>query len=82
MDFLKDVNSKELILELQSRGFAISPSSFWCDQDVDINNEYLEADLSGIDKTEIVLDALFSDSVVEHVNQIIYDALVEIQKGA
>lgn len=82
MDYLKEIDSKELIVELQRRGFAISPSSFWCDQDVDINNEYLQADLSGIDKTEIVLDALFSDSVVEHVNQIIYDAIVDIQKGA
>ena len=79
MDFLKDVDSNELILELQRRGYAISPNFFWCDDDVDANNEYLQVDLEGIDKTEIVLDALGSESVIELVSQRIYDALLDIQ---
>lgn len=82
MDFLKDVDSNELILELQSRGYAISPDFFWCSDDVDANNEYLQVDLSGVDKTEIVLDALASERITEIVNQRIYDALVSIEKGA
>jgi len=79
MDFLKDIESTELILELQRRGYAISPDFFWSDDDVDANNEYLQVDLSGVDKTEIVLDALDSEHITEIVNQRIYDALTEIQ---
>ena len=48
MYFLKDVDSNELILELQRRGYAISPNFFWCDDDVDANNEYLQVDLEGV----------------------------------
>jgi DNA-binding winged helix-turn-helix (wHTH) protein len=79
MDFLKDVDSNELILELQRRGYAISPNFFWCDDDVDASNEYLQVDLEGVDKTEIVLDALGDESVIQLVNQRIYDALSDIQ---
>jgi DNA-binding winged helix-turn-helix (wHTH) protein len=79
MDFLKDVDSNELILELQRRGYAISPNFFWCDDDVDANNEYLQVDLEGVDKTEIILDALDSEHITELVNQRIHDALLDIQ---
>jgi|TARA_R100001460_G_scaffold85837_8_gene127177 DNA-binding winged helix-turn-helix (wHTH) protein len=81
MEFLKDIQSNELILELQRRGYAISPDFYWCDDDVDANNEYLNVDLSGVDKNEIVLDALDSEQVIEIVNQRIYDALLDIQKN-
>ena len=81
MYFLKDVDSNELILELQRRGYAISPNFFWCDDDVDANNEYLQVDLEGVDKNEIVLDALDSEHTTDIVNQRIYDALLDIQRN-
>lgn len=81
MYFLKDVDSNELILELQRRGYAISPNFFWCDDDVDANNEYLQVDLEGVDKNEIVLDALDSEHITDIVNQRIYDALLDIQRN-
>lgn len=79
MNALKNFSGYELMVELQSRGYAVSLSTIWCDDDVDANNEYLQVDLSGISKTEIVIDALNSERIAEIVNQRIYDALIDIQ---
>ena len=81
MDALKNFSGYELMVELQSRGYAVSVTTTWCDDDVDANNKYLQVDLSGINKTEILIDVLDSEKIIELVNQRIYDALLDIQKN-
>lgn len=81
MKVLKNVDSNELILELQRRGYAVSPDFIWCEEDVEANNQDLNVDLSNISKIDIVLDALDSEYITEIVNRRIYDALLDIQEN-
>ena len=79
---LKSLSDRDLLIELHNRGYAVLDSGcVWSSQDVEVWNQDIGVDMTEEQMTECMEQVLCQESVVQFINESIYDYLLMLKQN-